>query len=199
MATNQTSIIYDHYKDTCSVIGDAVRRRDRTMLFVIIALGFFAFHAISPSTTDIAITEYLSFKFGLTTIFDLSVLGNVVWVLVLLFSLRYFQTSVFVERQYAYIHQLEDKVNKSLGEETITREGKSYLSDYPWFSDWMWVIYTIILPILLFIVSLVKIVNEWVVACGRGYTFGLYFNTGIFLLLIISIALYLGMLHTKKK
>lgn len=199
MSTDPTSILYDHYKDTCSIIGDAVKRRDRAMLFVIIAAGFFAFQTIFPSAADHAVTDYLSFKFGLTLQVNLSVIGNVVWILVLLFTLRYFQTAVFVERQYAYLHQLENKLNKSIGQEVVTREGKSYLAAYPWFSDWMWALYTIILPTSLFFFTCIKITEEWVSTSDAKATFGLLVDTGIFILLVVSIGLYLGMMHFKKK
>lgn len=199
MPTDSASILYDHYKDTCSIIGEAVKRRDRAMLFVIISAAFFAFQTIFPSAADHAVTDYLSFKFGLTLQVNLSVIGNVVWVLVLLFTLRYFQTAVFVERQYAYLHQLEDRLNKILGQSLITREGKFYLTGYPWFSDWMWALYTMILPASLFFVTCVKITGESLGASGNGHTFGLFVNTGIFVLLAISIGLYVGMVHIKKK
>ncbi len=196
---DSVSILYDHYKDTCAIIGEAVKRRDRAMLLVIITAAFFAFQTIFPSAADLAITDYLSFKFGLTLGINLSIIGNVVWVLILLFTLRYFQTAVFVERQYTYLHQLEDKLNVAIGQNLITREGKSYLADYPRFSDWMWMIYTIILPILLFFVTCVKITAEWPISSSGDYTFGLFFNTAIFILLVISVGLYVGMLHLKKK
>ena len=193
-----TSIIYDHYKDTCSIISEAVKRRDRALLFVIIALAFFAFQTIFPNAADLAVADYLTFKFGLSLQINLSVIGNVVWILVLLFTLKYFQTAVFIERQYSYLHQLEDKLNKALGQELITREGKSYLATYPHFSNWMWVLYTIILPMLLFFVTSIKIAVEWLGVSGGGYTFGLFVNTGIFVLLSVSIGLYVGMLHFQK-
>ncbi len=196
---DSVSILYDHYKDTCAIVGEAVKRRDRAMLLVIIAAAFFAFQTIFPSAADLAVTDYLGFKFGLTLGINLSIIGNVVWVLILLFTLRYFQTAVFVERQYAYLHQLEDKLNVAIGQDLITREGKSYLADYPRFSDWMWMIYTIIFPALLFFVTCVKIAAEWLSTSGEGVTFGLLVNTGIFILLAVSIGLYLGMLHFKKK
>ncbi len=199
MPTDTISLIYDHYKDTCSIIGEAVKRRDRAMLLVIIAAAFFAFQTIFPSAADLAVTDYLSFKFGLTFQVDLAIIGNVVWVLILMFTLRYFQTAVFVERQYKYLQQLENKLNDIIGQELITREGKAYLAAYPWFSDWMWMLYTIILPALLLLLTGVKIAEEWLRASGEGYTFGLFVNTGVFLLIAVSVALYLGLLHQKKK
>ena len=169
------------------------------MSFAIITLGFFACQTIFPSAADNAIVDYIHFNFGLTLTINLAILGNIVWFLVLLFTLRYFQTAVFVERQYAYLHQLEDKLNTVFGQEMITREGKSYLADYPWFSDWMWFLYTIAFPALLFFVSVMKIFSEWALTLRNGFSLGLGINSLLFLFLIISIGLYIAVVHFKDK
>lgn len=197
MSDKPLSIIYDHYKETCSIIGDAIKRRDRLMVFVILALGFFAFQTIFPITSDTVVNDFLSFKFGLTLKLDLSIIGNVVWFLLLIFTLRYFQVAVFVERQYSYLHQAEDKLNKELEQELITREGKSYLNKYPLFSDWMWMLYTIIFPLLLLAVSTAKIISELKDLCASGWSFSLLLDSTAFVLLAISIVLYLTTLHRK--
>ncbi len=199
MSDKPLSIIYDHYKETCTIISEAVKRRDRLMVFVIIALSFFAFQTIFPTTSDTVVNDFLSFKFGLTLKFDLSIIGNVVWFLLLIFTLRYFQVAVFVERQYSYLHATEEKLNKEFGQELITREGKSYLHKYPLFSDWMWMLYTIIFPLILLVVSVVKIVSELKYLCVNGWSFGLLLDGTAFILLAISIVLYLTTLHRKSK
>lgn len=199
MPADLVAVLYDHYKETCSIIGEAVKRRDRAMLFVIVAAGFFAFQTIFPSAADLAVTDYLNFKFGLTLQIDLSVIGNVVWLMVLLFTLRYLQTAVFVERQYAYLHKLEDKLNAAVGQDIVTREGKSYLAAYPWFSDWMWILYTIVFPLLLLLVTCTKITGEWLHVPASGGSFSLFFDSLIFVLLFVTTGLYLGMLHFKSK
>lgn len=198
MLSDSVAILYDHYKETCALIGESVKRRDRVMFFVVIAVGFFAFQTIFPSAADHAVTDFLNFKFGLTLQIDLSIIGNIVWLSVLLFALRYFQTAVFVERQYDYIHDVEDKFNKAVGLDLITREGKAYLNKYPKFSDWMWMLYTIVFPTLLLVVTSIKVVSEWLRLPASGFSFGLLFNTLIFVLLFVSITLYLAMLHWKK-
>jgi len=199
MSSDLTSILYDHYKDTCSIVSKAVGRRDRAMLFTIATTGFFAFQTIFPGAADVLVSELIKSKFDQAFKIDLSIIGNVVWVLILLFALRYFQTAAFVERQYDYLHQLEDKLNQVVGEEVVTREGKAYLAKYPMFADWMWALYTIILPLLLLFVTTAKIIGEWLGVAEAGFSFGLAFDTFVFLLLGISILLYLAMLHLKGK
>ncbi len=193
------TILYDHYKDTCSTIGQAVKRRDRLMVFVVLALGFFAFQSIFPTASNTAVNDFLNFKFGLTHGLDLAVVGNVVWFLLLIFTLRYFQVAVFVERQYDYIHKVEDQLNAEFGKELVTREGKSYLGKYPVFSDWMWMLYTIIFPLLLLVVATVKIIGEFAHVCNTGWTFGLALNGIAFVLLTLSVVLYMIMIHSKSR
>ena len=127
MADASISILYDLYKESCLIASDAVKRRDIAMLFVILAIVFFSFQSFFPSIVDQAVLDFIFSKFGLTLQINLSYVGNVVWLAVLLFTLRYFQTAAFVERQYPYLHRVEDKLNELIGEDPITREGKSYL------------------------------------------------------------------------
>jgi len=182
------SILYDHYKNTCDIIREAIKRRDRLMLFVVLVIAFFSFQALFPITSSQALSEFMIFKFGLNLQFSFAFIGSVVWFLLLIFVLRYFQVAIFIERQHKYIHKIE------LGKELITREGKSYLSEYPLFSDWMWCLYTIIFPILLFLISSIKIYCEW-----KSYSINTLFNTVIFILLTFSIIFYLKMIHFKSK
>lgn len=193
------SIIYDHYKDTCSIIREGVKRRDRLMIFVVLALGFLAFQIISPITSNVLVNDFVNFKFGLNLKLDLTIIGNVAWVLLLILTVRYFQVAVFVERQYSYVHKLENSLNKESGENVITREGKSYLDKYPIFSDWMWVLYTIIFPLLLLAVSTAKIIGEIKIVCVDGLSSSTFLNVIIFILLAISIILYLIVIHKKTK
>lgn len=191
-------MIYDHYKETCSIIRDAIKFRDRLMLFVIITLAFFSFQSFFPITSNQVVSELLTFKFGLNLQFNFAFLGSIIWFLLLVFVLRYFQTAVFIERQYKYIHKLEDQLNKELKEDIITREGKSYLSKYPLFSDWMCFLYTMFFPILLFLITLTKIISEWVNFCN-SFSINIIIDSIIFLILAISIFLYVKMLHFDKK
>lgn len=191
------NIIHEHYKETFSVISETIKRRDRLMIFVVVILGFFAFQSVSPILSNQIVTELLSFKFGLNLKVDLSIIRNVIWSFLLIFSIRYFQVAVFIERQYTYIHQLEDKLNKEMGDELITREGKSYLHEYPWFSNWIYYLYTLVFPLLLLVVSGYGLVKGFDEMCSVSSNE--IFDFLIYLLLVISTILYLGVIHIKRK
>lgn len=199
MTHDNISVIHDHYKDTCSITNDAIKRRDRLMLFVIVTVGFFAFQTIFPSISNQAVNDFLNFKFGLTLKLNLSAIGDIVWYLLLILTLRYLQTAVFVQRQHDYVHTIEDKFNKHFGSELITREGKAYLSGYPAFSNWMSGLYTIVFPLLLLAISGFKIVTEWQTVTANGFSLNLFLDSIAFSLLAISVILYLWMIHFRSK
>jgi len=188
-------ILYDHYKETCNITTEVIRRRDRLLIYVVLTLALLAIQGILPEVSVSALNNILSNQFGITTFIDLSIIGSVVWFLLLLFILRYCQTSIFVERQYTYLHELEGRIENGL----ISREGKSYLNNYPIFSNWMWLLYTVIFPALLLSVVLVKVVSEITLACFNGWSFTTSFNLVISILIIVSVFLYLFSLHSKNK
>lgn len=199
MSDTSLEILYDHYKETHSIISEAIKRRDRLMLFVVLTLGFFAFQAVYPTDSDGVINQFLNFKFGLTYQFDLSKIETVIWFLLLIFTLRYFQVAVFIERQYKYIHRLEEDMNKKFREELITREGKSYLHRYPRYTDWIWMLYTVIFPVLLFVVSAVRMITEMSRVCKIGVSLSFALKSTAFALLSVSIVLYMVMIHKRDK
>jgi hypothetical protein len=167
------------------------------MLFVLLSLSGFAFEGIFPSTSRAAVNGYIDHAYGVALQLNESFVGTTVWYLLLIFSLRYFQIAVFVERQHRYIHGLEEKLNTKLGEELITRENKSYLDKYPVFSDWMWLIYTAIFPLVLVTVGAVKIVVEMMASQISVHSFTLELDGLAALLLSISTFIYLFTIHKK--
>jgi hypothetical protein len=169
------------------------------MLFVLLALGFFAFQAIFPTDSNAVVNQFLNFKFGFSQKFDLAVIGSLVWFALLIFTLRYFQVAVFIERQHSYTHIIEDRLNEELGKDLITREGKSYLDKYPRYSDWMWMLYTIVFPVLLLLAGATKILGETQYASSNAWSLGFLLDSIAFALLAVSIVLYLVMIHRKPK
>jgi hypothetical protein len=190
-----SEILYDHYKETCNITAEVIKRRDRLLIYVVLTLALLVIQGILPEVSVSALNNILNHQFGITTSIDLSIIGSAVWFLLLLFILRYCQTSIFVERQYTYLHELEDRIENGL----ISREGKSYLSNYPIFSDWMWLLYTVIFPALLLLIVLVKAGSEITFACFNGWSFTTSFNLVISVLILVSVSLYLFSLHSKKK
>ena len=195
MESAEHSTIYDHYKETADLVARASNRRDRLMLWVLIALTLFSFEMFFPTPAAQVIGALLAERYGVAVPVDFAIVGNVIWLGLLLFSLRYFQSVAYVERQYPYLHRLEDQLNASLGKELITREGKSYLADYPNFQEWLSFLYRVAFPTLLLAMSTIKIVVEWWAGGGSWPCAPLLVNSVVYALLAISTSLYLSMLH----
>ena len=190
-------ILNDHYKDTFSYIRDYIRIRDSLLLMILIVVTVMLSQIFSPNETKSAISEFINAKLNLTTRIEVSFIGSVIWFGLFALIMKYFQTVVYIERQYNYIHKLEDVISKEFNGEAFTREGKSHLKDYPIFSEWSQIVYRIIFPAILTLVSLIKIIGEWV---GRDrVSWLLIFYSLVCGCILISIIFYLLVVHTFKK
>lgn len=85
----------------------------------------------------------------------LPALLNATWVLTLTIGLRYCQTSVLVNRQYPYLHALEEAISPEVGGgDLYQREGKVYLREYPLLLDVAWIAYVILFPLIVMVATL---------------------------------------------
>ncbi len=91
----------------------------------------------------------------------LPALLNVTWVLTLTIGLRYCQISILVNRQYPYLHTLEESISPSVGGgDLYQREGKVYLREYPLLLNVAWFAYCILFPLIVIFATLGLIVWE---------------------------------------
>lgn len=196
MSTEALPTVYDHYKETCALIGDASRRRDRLLLWALGVLALFAFEIFFPTPAEQLFSSVLARQIGVDRPIDLGLIGNVIWIALLLFSVRYFQTAAYVERQYPYLHKLEGRVNDALGSEIITREGKAYLSGYPRFQSWLAFLYQKAVPFLLLLLPTIRIAMEvW----RSPLTIPLLIDVAVYALFAWSTFRYLQMIHARKE
>ncbi|MCK4796830.1 MAG: hypothetical protein KAT05_05570 [Spirochaetes bacterium] len=154
------------------------------------------FQIYSPTDSGKAISQFVTNELELEDSIDISFIGSIIWFLLLSFVVRYFQTVVFIERQYKYIHRLEDQLSPFYNNDAFTREGKSYLSNYPLFSKWVSILYTIIFPVLLLGVISTKIITE-INNITNGFQL-VYINIIIFICIFMSTVLYLLLVHFEK-
>ena len=189
-------VLHDHYKDSFTHLQNHLKLRDRVFILILIVLLLMSFQITSPKESGEVITQLVTQKLGLTIAIDISFIGSIIWFGLLGLVVRYFQTAVHIERQYKYIHNIEEQISPNFDKKIFTREGKSYLSDYPLFSNWTWILYTIIFPILLLIVVLIKIIGEF--SGAENISLSLVFNITTSLCIFISTVLYLLAIHFQK-
>lgn len=146
----QLEVLHDHYKESFSYIREREKERDRLFLVLIALFVLLAFeiqYATDFLSTLSAIT-ILGVKANLSTL-PLAALLGATWLFVLAITLRYCQATINVERQYNYLHTLEDKISAQLGDDELyRREGRAYERKYPTFSEWAWRFYVDFLPLI---------------------------------------------------
>lgn len=187
-------VLNDHYNESCNLVQKQISLRDRLFIAIIVFVGIMLFQIYSPENSGQAISDFVSKQLDLEGVFDISFLGSLIWFSLFGLTLRYYQTVVYIERQQKYIQRLEEQLCLNYNGIAFTREGKSYLDNYPKLSDWAWFLYVIAFPVLLVIMSGYKISTEiWSSSKLNGT---LAFNILFFISIVISTALY--MIHQHK-
>jgi len=190
--------LHEHYNDTFSNIKESIKLRDKLLALVLFVLVFVVLYAFWPNDAVNTLTQIATQKMGATLNFSDSFLGSMLWFSLLVVIVRYTQTVIYIERQYLYIHKLEEDLHKNYKNSVaFTREGKSYLEKYPIYSDWVCSLYTIIFPAVLSLIVLIKIISEWALI-SKANLLSLLLNTSIAIFILLSIVLYMMFMHKQK-
>jgi len=183
-------ILHDHYKETFARQQKVESSRDRLFYAVILLYGLLSFEVGYPAGFNGAFGK-LTFA-GIEVSpqsLPLPALLDVTWVLTLAVGLRYCQLSVHVNRQYDYIHSLEDVISPMVGGGMIyRREGQAYLQKYPALLNVAWIAYVFIFPVIVLGATIALLVWEW---RRLPYAWGhLAFDTAIGVVIIGFFTLY---------
>jgi len=190
--------LHEHYNGTFSNIKESIKLRDKLLALVLFILVFIVLYSFWPNDAVNTLTQIITQKTGVTLNFSDSFLGSMLWFSLLIVIVRYTQTVVYIERQYSYIHKLEEDLHKNYKNSVaFTREGKSYLEKYPIYSDWVCLLYTKIFPAVLLLIVLIKIVSEWALI-NKANLLSLLLNTSIVIFILLSIVLYMVFIHKQK-
>lgn len=197
MPTNQEQwsdarleLLHDHYKDTFSYIREREKQRDFLFLLVIALFGVLFLEVQYPANFQAIFSEIQAqgAKLDLRAI-PLAAIMSVTWTIVLIFAIRYCQVSISIERQYDYLHKVEEKLGDIFGDsEIFCREGAAYLSKYPLFSTWTWIFYTALFPIIVVAAVIPLLYVEW--SSPNYPVYHRVYDTIIALAVIASFVLY---------
>jgi len=182
-----------HYKDSYEVHLATIKQRDILFYVLLAVTAFFSLQITSLELANTTLTELISNSSGVKISKDSQLLSSLVWFLLLGASTRYFQLVLQIEREYRYLHSLEDHLGKHFpGTTMFSREGASYLQKYPIFSNWVWFLYTIAFPFLL-LAAIVLRIKAQIDSAPSLAVIG--FDIAAFFLIGTSIALYLIRMH----
>lgn len=146
-----------HYKDTFDIHRTSIKQRDTLFYGLLVILAVFTLQLSSTEMVVGVVNDYVNKATGIKLGKSADFISTLLWLILLGFSTRYYQVVLEIERQYAYLHTLEEKLNEYYPETKIfTREGKSYLSKYPLFSNWVWLLYTVFFPSLIIFSVIMK-------------------------------------------
>jgi hypothetical protein len=183
-----------HYKDTFDIHRDTIKQRDILFYILLLILSVFTLQLSSTEVVTKIVADYVGKSTGIKLGKDAEFISTLLWFGLLGVSTRYFQLVVDLERQYTYLHSLEAEINAFFSNSVaFTREGKSYLSNYPTFSNWVWALYTIFFPLIILGCIYARMSNEFAHISNIGVNILLDFSC--YIIIGTSTTLYLFRLH----
>lgn len=183
---DKTELLYDHYKDTCEIQRENLILRNKMFVFTTVTMAILLLLSYSPDTCGAAIIAFIEHAYGIDIAIQFGLIQCLAWVILIYFSMRYYQATITIERTYKYIHKTEGQLNKYVRDSTfIDREGKSYLLEYPICSKLMDVMYKWIFPFLYLMGISVKIYVE------RRFSFAYVLDVVLFILAFILCVFYM--------
>ncbi len=190
---DKTDILYDHYKDSYSLITKAEKKREFLFLFSLILSIFIVLQVGEPKLVLNLSEGFLKNKIGEKVTLNLNTVFSGLEFMWLWVLMMYYQKNVSIDRQYEYLHSLEEKLSDIV---KIEREGRSYLNKYPWFLWLVFRVYTIVFPISILVVAILKWKHELNVLYNtdKGY---FVFDTVVLSLVVTITVLYMLWLHFK--
>lgn len=162
LTDKQLDILHDHYKETFTRLREAETLRDRLFVWLI---GLFALLILEigyPAAVGDALGTFTigGGELNLQAL-PLPALLNATWVLTLTIGLRYCQITVLVQRQYPYLHALEEAISPCVGGgDLYQREGKVYLREYPLLLNVAWFAYCLLFPLIIIFATIGLIIWE---------------------------------------
>jgi hypothetical protein len=120
----------DHYKDSFAILLGHWKARNRLFVYVLLLIAIIG--GLSPSSLSDLVNGYLKKAYmekdQVWRPLDFAVIGLLARFLLLCLVIQYYQRSILVDRQYKYIHHIEEQLCKFTGGDYITREGRAYFS-----------------------------------------------------------------------
>lgn len=178
-------LYYDHYKDTFSYLRTYIATRDRIFYITLGLLIAIFFQSNNPDVAKNISAVLVKKNIGDSIYIDVNFINSLLLFAFLSLVIKYFQLTLLIERQYPYLHAIEEELTLSLGVK-ITREGKSYVEAYPFVLSVIHRIYSLLFPGVLVAVIIVKFLNE-LKFFGNEWKNGYFIFDSLILFFILAI------------
>lgn len=171
-----------HYKDSYDIHLGTRKEREIVFYALLIVTSFFSFQISSIDTANGIIADVLKQTGGITIDKKSGVIPSLFWLLLFGLSTKFYQIHTRIEREYAYLHKIEDLINAHYpSTAAFTREGKSYLTNYPKISDLIHFLYNFIFPLMIILSITTRVYKD---------EFS-YFNSILFLSILSTTLTYM--------
>ena len=180
-------VLYDHYKDTYQLNLLVQKERDRLFVKLCLTLTTLLLIIVDPNTLSILASTIVENELKIIIPHSLVIVQSFLWALLLYFFASYFRKILYIERQYVYIYELEVVIAEIL-DKKFTREGNSYLEDYPMILNFTHYLYQLIFPVLSIIIVVYKIYLEII---SEIFLIAKIFDFVMGMFVVIVIVLYL--------
>ena len=192
---DKLSLYYDHYKETCLLSKEAQLRRNRNYIVLCLLEALSFLFLIKPKSTLKVLSEVANVQFNTILILGNNVLQTLLWILITYVMIRYCQDTLYIERQYIYIDEIEKEISKLMEKSPYNREGDGYLKDYPIVLNFIDLFYKMFSPILFLIINIIRIISEW--KSIKVFTLTFICDMIIFISILIVIWFYFFEIHSK--
>lgn len=182
-------ILYEHYKSVVEHNRNNVRYRYRYLFYILVVVMLVLLEVFFPEDAQSFISGFLANIFDLPHNANFQIIETGLLFALMLLIVRYLQLVVTVERQYTYIHWLEDRLNEFFGEELITFEGKFYGSNYPPILGCLNLVYKYCVPAIFVSVVILQIEMQIPVFHTKTNLIS-YLNSAVRAIIVISVGLY---------
>lgn len=159
---NNNEILYDHFKDTVSIVKNEENKRNKMFIAIFIHLLILFLISINPESMYNTILELLKENLKTGFYFSINVFQIAVMISMLYCTIRYYQINIHIEKTYIYLHRIEEDIAKEVSQD-FGREGKSYLNKYPKTLNVIYYSYKYFFPLLntIALISRAIVNNTW--------------------------------------
>jgi uncharacterized membrane protein len=187
--SQKLQILHEHYQESFADLRERERIRDKLFLQVVGVVGVLLLMVQNPNTaTEVFRTFDVQATINLN-ILPYHIILSIFWTLLLVLVVRFYQTSNTIEKSYNYLHYLENAISSYFEENFLyKREGEFYDNDASKFRNFIWIFYSKIIPIMIFVSSVIAVLFEW--GAYKNNTFYSIYDTSIVIIILTVVILW---------
>lgn len=160
---------YDHYKDSFEQQKNYILKRDRYTIALLAMVSVLCLRVVDIEEVNKNILKIIT-QYVENINLNIKYIGVAISYIFLWLIIQYYQVCLTIEKNYNYIHRIEEKLSAD-GKYKIEREGINYLKSYPWLKSLTHRIYVFVFPVFFISIAFVcaKIECTYLVKNGANF------------------------------